>query len=398
MAENALQYKQLYKAIPGLNEVINTILGLRDLGVDVVEITKSEQGNPILGIRLGKGSLRLVVIAGQHGSEPAPVLASILFVYKLLRDEFRPKLHRREVVEKTSMLIVPLVNPDGFSKLRSCLESCGAPSWKCECVEARLTAMSEDINRDWLWLRHNAVRGVHSLINDMDPHIVLDLHEFYAQGGSPPKWAHETEGFDAYVTDTPYLGVSQEVTYLSLTLAKHVKDAIESSIGWTTKIIRPSNGLAAYPPIYLGTHAPIEGSAKLLVETWGVGLGEYLLYERIQAHIEAITEALKLLLGDPKLVEEVKKVDREYDRVIGEAFGGHYTIKGKDLEEAKRILSEHRIKYVDHGDHITMETPQRYSRTTLFLLDKEYPPNRELIRRSRQALLDSNLEVEVEKN
>ncbi len=386
-----------YSKIPSLTEITSLISKLKEYGADVSRIASSEQGNPVLGIRLGKGALRLVVVAGQHGSEPAPVIASILFTYKLLRDELRPKLLRREVLEKTSIIVIPLMNPDGFSKLEECLKLCRAPSWSCECIEARLTAKLEDINRDWLWLKHNATRSAHRLINEIDPHIVLDLHEFYARGGAPPKWAYETEGFNAYVTDTPYLGVSQEITWLSLTLAKRVKNAIESTIGWNTKIIRPGNGLAVYPPIYLGTHAPLEGSAKLLVETWGTGLGPYLLYERVHAHIEAITEAVKLLLEEPKLVEYIKNADREYDKVIGRLFGVKYTIKGRDIGEVKRILSEHSIEYVDRGEHIVVEMPQRYSRTTLFLLDHEYPPNKELVAKNRQVLLDSYLDVEIVK-
>ncbi len=393
----ALTYNHFYRSIPSLAEVLEAVSKLRELGASVIEITTSERGNPVLGILIGRGGTRLAVVAGQHGSEPAPVLASTLFVYRLLKDDLRPRLSRREVLDKATILVVPLANPDGFEVLKPCLDACGAPSWRCECVEARLTARMEDLNRDWLWLKHNATRGIHHLINDLDPHVVLDLHEFYARKGSPPRWAHEVEGFDAYVTDAPYLGVSPEISYLSLSLAKRVKEAIESSTGWVTRIVRPGNGLTAYPPIYLGTHVPMEGSAKLLIETWGVGLGSYLLYERVVAHVEAIAEVVRSLLDDVKLVEEVKKMDREYDRIVGEAVGGRYVVRGRDVGEAKRVLSSHRIRFEDHGDHVVVEMPQRYSRTTLFLLDREYLPNRELVRRGREALLDSYLEVEVEK-
>ena len=378
--------------IPEFNELAKIIEGARDLGVEVVELGITEEGRPVYGMYFGRGKARLAIVSSQHGSEPAPALASIIFTYRALRNELRIK--RSELLAKYRIMVVPIANPDGLSKLRKCLEECKAPDWRCECVEARFTSLLEDPNRDWLLLKNKPIQAIHKAINEFDPHIVLDLHEFYAKGGAPPKWAHETEGFDAYVTDTPYLGVSPEIMTLSAELALRVRNAIESSSGWKTRILRPGNGVAAYPPIYLGTHAPFEGCAKLLVETWGVGLGNYLLYERVSIHLEAIITALDLM-NDIEFLEYVKRMDKKYDEMIGREASAKYIVKGEDLDKAKELLSKHKIKYKLAGSELCVELPQRYSRITLFLLDKDYYVNKILARKGSLVTIDKFLNVDI---
>ncbi len=389
-----MNINRLFTRIPEFNELAKIIEGARDLGVEVVVLGKTEEGRPIYGVCFGRGKARLAVVSSQHGSEPAPALASTVFVYKALRDELRIK--RSELLNNYKVLVVPVANPDGFSRLRKCLEECKAPNWKCECVEARFTSLLEDPNRDWLLLKHRSTQAIHKAINEFDPHIVLDLHEFYAIGGAPPKWAHETEGFDAYVTDTPYLGLSPEIMTLSAEVAVRVRNAIESSMGWKTKIIRPGGGLGVYPPIYLGTHAPFEGCAKLLVETWGVGLGDFLLYERVRIHLEAILTTLELM-RDLEFLEYVKYMDQKYDETIGQETNAKYIIRGKELDKAKELLSKHKIEYKQIGNELHVELPQKYSRIALFLLDKDYYINKILARKNSLVTIDKLIDVQVVK-
>ncbi len=390
--------KEFYEKIPSIEEVFSAIKKLEEYGVKIVELAKSEGNKPIYALEYGKGDKRIVVVAGQHGSEPAPILASIIFMYKLIDNELSDTISRREAFDECRITIIPLVNPDGFAHLRKCLENCRAPDWRCECIRARLTSLLVDINRDWLLLKHNATRTIHRLVNTIDPHVILDLHEFYAQGGSPPKWAHETEGFNAYVTDTPYLGVSTEITHVSYMLAQKVRDAIVNTTGWPTRIIRPGNGLAVLPPIYLGTHFPIEGIPKLLVETWGVGLGVFLLYERINAHIETIASTLRFAIDNIDFIEKAKKIDKKYDRIVGEMFGSKYVIEGRELNEASRVLKQHGIEYVRKNNTIEVTMPQKYSRTALFLLDREYYPNKILALKNNIHIIDKLFDVKIRKH
>lgn len=115
--------------------------------------------------------------------------------------------------------------------------------------------------------------------------------------------------------------------------------------------MRPGGGLAAYPPIYLGTHAPFESSAKLSVETWGVGLGDYLLYERVDIRLEAVTTTIEYMLEEAETIEYAKKFDHIYDRTIGEETVARYVVAREEVDQACRILKEHRIRFKRERRH-----------------------------------------------
>ncbi len=346
---------------------------LRDLaqrvGARVRILGHSAEGRDVLGIEIGRGGARVAIVAGQHGSEPAPPIASIEFLKEVAKD---PEV--AEALENCRILIVPLANPDGFSKLVSCLETCGAPSWKCECPEARLLASGDDMNRDWLFLRNPETQAVHKALNEFDPHVVLDLHEFYAIGGAPPRWAHETEGFDAYVTDAPYAGVSPEIQFVSRILAELSLKAVRSASGFKVELRRVR---IAEPiePSYLGVHAPLEGAAKVLVETWGVGLGRYLLYERVSAHLEVIKNVVSWCAKNAEFLEKVKEVDRAYDRACWDLYAAsEYEIEGKGVSEVSRVLHAHGVPHDVINGKIVVRSDRvpRYCRIALTLLERRY--------------------------
>ncbi len=360
----------MWFSIPSYEEYSSMLRkACRDLGVEPRVIGRSREGREIIAIEVGRGRARVAVVAGQHGSEPAPPLAVARFLTLLSSD----KGLRREL-EDCKFLLIPLANPDGFSRLRECLEECGAPSWKCECSSARLLTSGEDMNRDWLFLRNPETQAVHKALNEFDPHVVLDLHEFYAVGGAPPRWAHETEGFDAYVTDAPYAGVSPEVQVVSKILAEEAMKGVKEASGFKT-VLRRVCVAEPIEPSYLGVHAPLEGAAKVLVETWGVGLGSYLLYERVSAHLEVIRRVASWCSRNYEVLERVKELDRDFDRLCWEKYAAQsYVVSGEGLEEASRILRSHGVLHdVANGKIVvSRDRPPRYSRIALHLLEPRY--------------------------
>ncbi len=366
-----LSGESLELRIPSFSEYAESLRRLSSsIGAEAASIGRSAEGREILAVRLGKGRARVAVVAGQHGSEPAPPLAILRFLETLARD--RALLKR--VAESCRLMLVPLANPDGFSKLRGCLERCGAPSWRCECADARLLSSGDDMNRDWLLLRNPETRAIHRELNDFDPHIVLDLHEFYAVGGCPPRWAHETEGFDAYVTDAPYAGVSPEIQTISRELAELSARAVRSASGFRVELRRV--GVAVpIEPSYLGVHAPLEGCAKVLVETWGVGLGTYLLYERVHAHAQVVTETCLWCATHTELLDKAKAVDRAYDEVCWEHYASDtYVISGEGVEEVSRVMKLHGVPHsIDSGRIVvSKDRKPRYCRIALAMLEPSY--------------------------
>ena len=373
--------------IPSYEEYAEVLKSLSSaVGAEAVAIGRSAEGREILAIKLGRGRARVAVVAGQHGSEPAPPLAILRLLEMLSRD----RALLRRIAESCRLMLVAVANPDGFSRLRSCLERCGAPNWRCECAEARLLSSGEDMNRDWLFLRNPETQAIHRELNDFDPHVVLDLHEFYAVGGCPPRWAHETEGFDAYVTDAPYAGVSPEIQVVSRELAELSAKAVRDASGFKVEMRRVGVAVAIEPS-YLGVHAPLEGCAKVLVETWGVGLGTYLLYERVSAHTQVIVETCLWCGSHAELLDRAKAVDRAYDEACWEHYASDtYVISGDGVEEASRVLKLHGVPHaVDSGRIVVSKDRRpRYCRIALTLLEPSYvaTPGKPLVENLRVSV------------
>ncbi|MGY4707682.1 M14 family zinc carboxypeptidase [Candidatus Bipolaricaulota sp. J31] len=358
------------------------------------EVGRSQEGRPIYCLRLGSGSLRLLIVAGIHGTEPAPVNACLLL--PLLLKRRYPLGFNFERLRETELHIVPLANPDGFARnYRYFAERGFSPHWSHVWEDARFTSCGEDINCDWMRLALPETRALHRVFNEVDPHVVLDLHEFYAKGGCPPRWAEETEGFRATLTDTPYRWVNGAIKEASGSLA----EAIAARLDWEPRMRHFTGGasedfLAA--PTCLGTHFPYEGAAKVLVETWGVALGSYLLSDRITIHLEAILATLEFMEEHRDELIAMKAEWRAEEETIGRPYRG-FLVRGAELEGAGELLSLHGIVWERCEEGIFVPMPQERSRMALLLLDGDCEHNRLLASRHKGPYtIDRLLRVEVE--
>ncbi len=361
---------------------------------DARRIGESQERRPIYHIKIGSGELRLLVVAGIHGTEPAPVNACALLP-SLLRERY-PLGFNFERLREVEIHIVPLANPDGFARnYRYFAERGFSPHWSHVWEDARFTSCGEDINGDWMRLRLPETRALHRVFNEVDPHVVLDLHEFYAKGGCPPRWAEETEGFRATLTDVPYRWVNGAIKEISGELARAVAERLD----WEPKMRHFSGGasedfLAA--PTCLGTHLPYEGAAKVLVETWGVALGPYLLPDRVTIHLQAILATLEFMEEHKDELLAMKEEWRREEREIGRSRVG-FLIRGEELEEAGELLSLHGISWERRGEGLFVPMPQVRSRMALLLLDEDCEHNRDLASRHKGPYtLNRLLRVESE--
>ncbi len=101
----------------------------------------------------------MLLIAGQHGDEPAGTEALLIAAQQLASGALRPLLRQVNVI------VVPRANPDGAARGR------------------RSTANGIDMNRDHLLLRTPEARALARLVVDYRPMVVVDSHEFPAVGG-----------------------------------------------------------------------------------------------------------------------------------------------------------------------------------------------------------------------
>lgn len=103
-----------------VNEVINKIyaLGEEFSFLDVFQIGKSVLGRPILALRIGNKDNCVLYAAGFHGSERLTTLCNLMFVEEFctaLRNNSDFSIaNARNALCNKSIIIVPLVNPDGY--------------------------------------------------------------------------------------------------------------------------------------------------------------------------------------------------------------------------------------------------------------------------------------------
>lgn len=108
---------------------------------------------------------RVLVISGQHGNEQTPVSA----VSKLLARE-------RSLPGDILIVVVPVANPDGFARMQ------------------RANARSIDLNRNWNALDQPETTAVASLVEQLRPDVIIDLHEWATRENYKPNCV-EIAGF-----------------------------------------------------------------------------------------------------------------------------------------------------------------------------------------------------------
>ncbi|MCX6375190.1 MAG: DUF2817 domain-containing protein, partial [Armatimonadetes bacterium] len=124
------------------------------------------EGRPIFAITLtsptnpqtiARGRVRVLFICGQHGDEPSSVTAMLNLAEELSRT--RNSLYR-SVLERVVIVLVPVANPDGFSRFR------------------RLNGRGVDLNRDWSDADQPETAAISKLVSSLRPQVVVDAHEW----------------------------------------------------------------------------------------------------------------------------------------------------------------------------------------------------------------------------
>ncbi len=373
----------------------------------VKEIGLSAGGEPIYSIELGEGNYTVAVVAGLHPNEPAPITACLLLL-SIASGIYRvePYFTLEEYLRDIKLAVVPLANPDGYKVYSRCIEENPVPLWSNPCSRARVNSRGIDLNRDWMYLTQPETVSLHRYISKLNPVFILDLHEFYAEKGCPPRWASEVLGFMVTLTDAPYYWVSEEVKKISWEAGDYVSRAIRSYYGgsWPIRYRHFLGGSSGEEkivpsPSILGAHVALENIPKLLVETWGVGLHSYLFHDRIHIHLYSILSVLDYIHRDPDRI--AKAIDKavEEDRAVYGSMYRRIVIRGKDLRKAGEVLKIHGINYRVSGETLVIEPWEQVGRNkiALILLDRECQYNEELKRKMKGPYtLDRFLNIEIE--
>ncbi len=285
-------------------------------GAEPLIFGKSVEGRDLVAFKKGEGEVKMLLVGRLHGNEPAPSLALVEFLKKC-----QP--------EKVSVYVVPLANPDGAWMYFRLWQERPWPHWLNSFPEARTNRAGVDLNRDWLNLSQPETKALAALFLRIMPHIILDHHEFYWKDGFPPAIPLQDGGFLATLTDAPYPMVDPYIKELSRQLMAAVSEKASAATGWQIKLrhfLASKDGGAIADPSFFGVYAALNGAAKLLAESWGVGCSTLMLRERITFHLAVAEAALEW--AEVK-ADELKSKDK------GEV---ELSVEGDDLKE---LLSRH---------------------------------------------------------
>lgn len=250
--------------------------------VAISEVGRSTQGRPLHLVRLGhpappadeaiaEGS-NVLVIGGQHGSEPAGREMAL----QLLRDlAFTDDPELIDQLEQTSILVLPNANPDGVA------------------ATTRRNGQGLDINRDHLNLRSPEAQIITEVLGEFTPDLTLDAHE-----GSP---RHEPE-------ETPWLRIAWQRNL-------NVDDQLyDLNVEMVEDYVFPGVQAAGFPDTdHYGSPDDGEESSQFLSQSLGLRHGLGMLIEsfggtlatRVDLQLATAHEALRFQRENTEAVAEV---------------------------------------------------------------------------------------------
>ncbi|MFW6437540.1 MAG: M14 family zinc carboxypeptidase [Armatimonadota bacterium] len=102
---------------------------------------------------------KLLIIARQHGNEPAGTEAAMALIKHLATSEGRAE---RALLRNAALLVIPMVNPDGASS------------------NLRRNSAGVDLNRDWVTRGQAETQAVERVFREWQADAFVDLHELPA--------------------------------------------------------------------------------------------------------------------------------------------------------------------------------------------------------------------------
>lgn len=240
------------------------------------------------GVETGAQARRLgrpvVVLAGlQHGNEPAGGEAMLALAHELALGSMRPLL------DKLTVVIIPHSNPDGAHYFR------------------RSPYSTMDINRDHVKLDLPETRALHRVVNEFEPHLFVDTHEFSVA----TRWIEKfgvIQSYDLTVQYATHPNVHPSLTALADGkfmggFREATRRAGYSHFWYYTTSYNPKNLLVSMggtTPDIGRNFAGLQNAVSFLVESRGTGIGRDGFARRVHSHITAISGLLETAAGNAR--------------------------------------------------------------------------------------------------
>ena len=268
------------------------------------------------------GKPTVLIVAQQHGNEPAGSEAALVIAARLAAGDLKPLLDRINV------LIVPRANPDGAETF------------------VRDTSVRIDMNRDHLLLRTSEARAIALVAREYQPDVVIDAHEFTVMD----RWVAKFGGVMSYDALIQYATVGNLPPELTR----------QADARFRTAILAALDGAGLKPHWYFTTEAGsddktvsmggvqpdtwrnvggLRNAVSFLLETRGVGIGCAHFKRRVRTHELTMEALLRTTATSPA---EVLALTRgAANGVAAAACRGDYVV------ESDATRTTHTLTFVD---------------------------------------------------
>jgi len=258
-------------------------LGEHATDVNVLSLGVSQMGEPIEAIAFTRPPPSpavahrptVVLLAGQHGDEPAGTEALIVVAQDLASGRFA------RILERVDVVVLPRANPDGAAAF------------------TRNAADGTDVNRDHLLLSTPEARAIAKLMVDVAPIVALDLHEYPVSAVFTAKFGG-VQRFDALiqyatVANLPAFLTKAAEEWFRVPLIAGLRGAGMSVDWYSTMSTDPGDRtltMGSVGPQVGRNTSGLRNAVSLLVETRGGGMGRVDLKRRVNTDVIAVGNVL----------------------------------------------------------------------------------------------------------
>lgn len=296
------------------------------------------------GGRFDAAKPTLMLVAQQHGNEPAPGEAVLVLLERWSAPE------RAQLLRQVNVVALPRANPDGVALFK------------------RANAHDVDLNRDHLLLRTPEARALATTAARFRPQVVLDMHEFTAGDRWVTRygaWSKHDVLLQAATTGNLDSGVYQAGMDDFLPAIRQAVAAEGLSESWyhtTTAEPKAPVAMGGVQPDTWRNIGGLRNAVSILHETRGVGIGKQNLARRVHAHVVA-AEALvqRVAARGPSLVDLAQRADRD---VSARACQGDIVVAAQQTPEPRELTlvdaktGADRAEAVDWRSSLTLKVAQ----------------------------------------
>ncbi len=267
---------------------------------------------------LKNGKPTVLIMALQHGNEPASAEAALVYAEKLTQSE------TAAILKHINIVIIPRANPDGGEAF------------------TRDLANGINLNRDHLLVMTPEGRALAKAMVDFQPEVVIDLHEFSVAGRWVDKfnslqWQDVAIQYATIANVLPALQDASEYLFRSALVADFDKANLKHDWYFTTNanVNEKRVSMGGVGPDVGRNIAGLRNAIAFLIETRGIGLGKAHFERRVLSQLVAIESIVKTTANNSKAVLALNNALK--DTLMAQVGQGELIVLGEAQKEQRDI-------------------------------------------------------------